>query len=78
MLSFYNRTRSKCVWLTEKMTEAQRTTLKKIPRHHVVRQLENGAVVVAVRHLRTTWVVIDVNGSIYDFRSYYHAIAQGA
>jgi hypothetical protein len=60
------------------MTEAQETTLKRMPSHDVVTYLQTGAIVIAMKARRSGWMVVDTDGNVYDFHLYFSRITQHA
>lgn len=52
------------------LTDAQRITLQKMPRYHVVAQLHTGAVIVVCEQMYQNANVIDVDGNVFAFSRY--------
>jgi hypothetical protein len=51
-------------------TEAQRDTLEMLPFHQVIARDDSGALVVALDRKVKNWLVLDIDGSFYDFERF--------
>lgn len=60
------------------MTEAQKNALRKIPHHQVLAELTTGALVIVFRRFQKKWMVVDLDGSIYEFSAYLALLDQRA
>ena len=52
------------------LTEAQKETLNRMPRYHIVEQFVTGATVVVCESLYQNAMVIDVDGQVLAFSRY--------
>jgi hypothetical protein len=62
------------IWITHR----QAATLDRMPRHRILGQLNNGAVIIVFAYLEAGWTVIDLDGKIHEYQSYMAASSECA